>query len=160
MTSGWVFPVSYTHLLADCLNLALQQNATILKAKNDLEASYGVVVQTRAVALPQLVASGQYKYTDPNAIENYPGGTNGGSGFQQPNQNWNAGVQIVQTIYSGGKLMAALRAAKVTKQQALAQYQATLTDTLLAVRLAYYDILLAAEQITVNEASVLSLIHI
>jgi outer membrane protein TolC len=140
--------------LADCLNLALQQNATILKAKNDLEASYGVVVQTRAVALPQLVASGQYKYTDPNAIENYPGGTNGGSGFQQPNQNWNAGVQIVQTIYSGGKLMAALRAAKVTKQQALAQYQATLTDTLLAVRLAYYDILLAAEQITVNEASV------
>jgi outer membrane protein TolC len=50
--------------------------------------------------------------------------------------------------------MAAVRAAKVTKQQALAQYQATLTDTLLSVRLAYYDILLAAEQITVNETSV------
>ena len=134
--------------LADALNVALAQNATILKAKNDLEASHGVVVQTRAVALPSVQATGQYKKTDPGAIENFPG-----SG-RQPDQNWNAGVQIVQSIYQGGKLIAAIKAAKVTKQQALAQYQATLADTLLTVRLAYYDILLAAEQIIVNEASV------
>src|SRR5271154_2120988 len=134
--------------LADSLNIALTQNATILKAKNDLEAQYGVVVQTRAVALPQLTANGQYKDTDPNAIEGFPGAPS------TPNQNWNAGVQITQTIYQGGKLMAAIRAAKVTKEQALAQYQATLADTLLSVRLADYDILLAAEQINVNEASV------
>ena len=142
---GWITrPLS----LADCLNIALQQNATILKAKNDLDAQYGVVVQTRAVVLPQLQATGQYKDTDRNAIENFPGAPN------TPNQNWNAGLQIVQTIYQGGKLMAAVRAAKATKEQALAQYQTTLADTLLIVRLAYYDILLAAEQITVNEASV------
>ncbi len=142
---GWITrPLS----LADCLNIALQQNATILKAKNDLDAQYGVVVQTRAVALPQIQATGQYKDTDPSAIESFPGGGT------QPNQNWTAGVQIIQSIYQGGKLMAAVRSAKVTKEQALAQYQTTLADTLLAVRLAYYDILLAAEQITVNEASV------
>jgi outer membrane protein len=134
--------------MTDALNIALSQNPTILKAKNDLEASYGIVVQTRAVALPTVQATGQYKKTDPSAIENFPG-----SG-KQPSQNWNAGLQIVQSIYQGGKLRAAVQAAKVTKQQALAQYQATLTDTLLSVRLAYYDILLAAEQITVNEASV------
>lgn len=142
---GWLTqPLSQ----AKALNIALAQNPTILKANNDLQAQYGVVVQTRAIALPQLVASGQYKDTDRNAIENFPNAT------PSPNQNWNAGVQLIQTIYSGGKLMAAIRAAKVTKEQALAQYQATLADTLLAVRLAYYDILLAAEQITVNEASV------
>ena len=134
--------------LADALNIALSQNATILKAKNDLESQYGVVVQTRAVALPQLTANGQYKDTDQNAIEGFPGAPS------TPNQNWNAGVQITQTIYQGGKLIAAIRAAKVTKQQALAQYETTLADTLLSVRLAYYDILLAAEQITVNQASV------
>src|SRR5579863_9706406 len=55
--------------LLDALNLALQQNAAILKAKNDLDATYGIVVQTRAVALPQLTASGQYKYTQPSDIE-------------------------------------------------------------------------------------------
>jgi outer membrane protein len=134
--------------LADCLNIALQQNATILKAKNDLDAQYGVVVQTRAVVLPQLQANGQFKDTDRSSMENFPNAPD------TPNQNWNAGLQIVQSIYQGGKLTAAVRAAKATKEQALAQYQATLADTLLAVRLAYYDILLAAEQITVNEASV------
>ena len=46
--------------LADALNTALNQNATILEARNDLEASQGIVVQTRAVALPQLKATGQY----------------------------------------------------------------------------------------------------
>ena len=50
---GWITrPLSLT----DCLNIALSQNATILKAGNDLEASQGVVVQTRAVALPQIQA--------------------------------------------------------------------------------------------------------
>jgi outer membrane protein len=131
-----------------CLNFALNQNATILKAKNDLEASQGVVVQTRAVALPQLTASGQYKYTDPNAIEAFPNSPG------SPNQNWNAGIQLVQSIYEGGKIIAAIKAAGATKKQALAQYQTAVDNTLLNVRLAYYDTLLAAQQITVHEASV------
>src|SRR5882724_926271 len=134
--------------LVQCLNLAFQQNASILKAKNDLEAAHGVVVQTRAVALPHLTATGQYKYTDPKAIETFP------SSPGSPNQNWNAGVQIVQSIYEGGKMIAALKAAGATKQQALAQYQTAVDDALLGVRLAYYDTLLAAQQITVHEASV------
>jgi outer membrane protein len=133
--------------LADTLNTALAQNATILKAKNDLEASHGVVVQTRAVALPQVVASGQYKTTEPQAVENM--GT-----FSQPQQNWNSGLQIVQNIYMGGKLVAAIRAADATKQQAVAVYRTAVADMLLQVRLAYYDVLLAAQQITVREASV------
>lgn len=141
---GWLTqPLS----LEKALNLALAQNPTILKASNDLVAQYGVVVQTRAIALPQLQATGQYKYVDTRAIESVPG-------TAAPNQNWTAGLQIVQSIYQGGKLVAAIRAAKVTKQQAIAQYQSTLADTLLSVRLAYYDILLAAEQITVNQTSV------
>ena len=133
--------------LADSLNIALQQNPTILKAKNDLEAQYGVVVQTRAVALPQLQGTGQYKYIESRALDSIPG-------TATPNQNWTAGLQIIQSIYQGGKLMAAIKAAKVTKQQALAQYNTVIADTLLSVRLAYYDILLAAQQITVNQASV------
>jgi TolC family type I secretion outer membrane protein len=134
--------------LADCLNVALQQNAAILKAQNDLEASHGIVVQTRAVALPQLTASGQYKYTDPSAIESFPNAPT------SPNQNWNAGIQLVQSIYEGGRMTAAFRAADATKQQALAQFQTVVADTLLATRVAYYDVLLAAQQITVHEASV------
>jgi TolC family type I secretion outer membrane protein len=143
---GWITrPLSLT----DCLNIALSQNATILKAKSDLEAQQGVVVQTRAIALPQLQATGKYTDTDQRLLQEPPGFS-----YPQPYQNWNAGVQIVQTIYEGGKMVAALRTASVTKQQALAQYQTVIADTLLGARTAYYDVLLAAQQITVHEASV------
>ncbi len=77
--------------LLGALNLALSQNAAILKGRNDLEASYGIVVQTRAIALPQVTATGQYKQTARSAVESFPV-----PGIAQlPDQNWNAGVQIV-----------------------------------------------------------------
>ena len=133
--------------VADALNTALQKSAAILKAKNDLESTYGLVVQTRAIALPKLTAAGSYTYTEPTAIENF-------ASTHQPNQNWNAGFKIVQSIYEGGRLGAAIRAARLTKEQALLQYQTVVSDTLLATRVAYYDVLLAAQQIVVNEASV------
>jgi outer membrane protein TolC len=132
--------------LADALNVALAQNATLLKAKNDFQAAHGLVVQTRAVALPQVLGSAKYQDEDTALTKGAP--------FTVPHQSWNGGVQIVQNIYTGGKLVAAIKAAKVTDQQALAQYQTAVADTLLTVRLAYYDVLLAAQQITVNEASV------
>jgi outer membrane protein TolC len=139
--------------LADALNTALAQNATILKAKNDLEATHGVVVQTRAVALPQVLATGKYADEEKSLLQSIPL-TPPAVSPPVPHQNWNAGVQIVQSIYTGGKLIAAVKAAKVTDQQSVAQYQTVIADTLLNVRLAYYGVLLAAQQITVNEASV------
>ncbi len=132
--------------LADTLNIALAQNATILKAKNDLEASHGIVVQTRAIALPQLQATGKYTDNEITLIGSAP--------FPVPHQDWNAGIQISQAIYEGGKLRAAIRAARATDQQAVAQYDTVVADTLLNVRLAYYDVLLTAQQIIVHEASV------
>jgi outer membrane protein TolC len=138
-------PLSQT----DCLNIALAQNADILKAKRDLEASAGVVVQTRAVALPQVQATGKYMDEEKTLLQSPPGFS-----YPTPHQNWNSGIQIVQGIYEGGKMIAAIQAASATKKQSIAQYQTQVADTLLAVRLAYYDVLLAMQQITVNEASV------
>jgi outer membrane protein TolC len=137
--------------LMGALNTALQQNAAILKGKNDLEASYGIVVQTRAVALPLVQATGKYADSEITTLQEPP---IPGFSYPQPHQNWNTGVQIVQSIYDGGKLTAAVRAARITKDQALAQYQTVIADALLATRVAYYDVLLAAQQITVHEASV------
>ncbi|HLP78985.1 MAG TPA: TolC family protein [Candidatus Paceibacterota bacterium] len=140
--------------LVDALNITLRQNATISKAKNDLEATYGLVIQTRAITLPKLQTgtsrgASSFGSTDPGLTEKFPG-----SSGAFPHQSWNAGIQIVQSIYEGGRIGSALRAARLTKEQALLQYQTTVADTLLATRTAYYDILLAEQQITVNEASV------
>jgi outer membrane protein len=145
--------------LLQCLNLALQQNATLLKAKSDLQANYGVVVQTRAIALPHVQATGKYSDSEVTAIDRFPSFGPGAPTFTQPHENWNAGVQLVQSIYEGGRLFAAVRAARLTKEQALLQYQTAVDDTLLNTRLAYYDVLLARQEITVHEASVKLLTH-
>ena len=76
-----------------------------------------------------------------------------------PNQNWNSDVRVQQSIYEGGRMTSSFRSAKLTRQQALLNYQALLADTLLAVRVAYDDILAAQDQVAVNEASVKLLTH-
>jgi outer membrane protein TolC len=139
---------------AESVAMALRQNSAILKGQADLRAAYGVVVQLRAIARPRLSAGGGYNAQEPSLIENFPLPAPLSSYIQFPNQNWNADVKVEQSIYQGGRIHSAFRSAKLTRQQALLNYQATLADTLLAVRVAYDDILLAARQIAVNEASV------
>ncbi len=134
--------------LADALNATLQHNRTIIKSQRDLEAAQGISLQTRAIAIPKLQASGSYSATDPAATERFfPGQV-------LVDQNWDASIQVVQSIYEGGRIVSAWRAAKLTKEQAFLQHQTIITDTLLATRVAYYDVLLAAQDIVVRDASV------
>lgn len=142
---GWLTqPLS----LADALNTTLQNNRTIRKSQRDVEAAQGVSLQTRAIAVPKVQASGKYTAADSAATEAFfPGQV-------LVDQNWDASIQVVQSIYEGGKLVSALRAAKLTKEQAFLQHQTIIADTLLATRVAYYDVLLAAQDIVVRDASV------
>lgn len=136
--------------LADALDIALQNNAAILKGKQDIEATQGIIMQTRAVALPKLGVNGNYTAKDPDSLEIFPTPTP----LNLPDQTWSANIQLTQSIYEGGRVGAALRASKLTKEQAIANYDTIVADTLLAVRIAYDDTLLAAEQIAVQEASI------
>src|SRR5215472_13434062 len=60
--------------MVDALNITLQQNSTIKKAQADLEAQQGVVIQTRAIALPTVAATGNATRIDPGLIQtpNFP----------------------------------------------------------------------------------------
>lgn len=136
--------------LAEALDLALQQNGAILRGKSDLEAAYGIVVQTRAIAMPKVQIGGRFQAIAENSID-----TPTGSTFAfGTDKSWTTEIRLVQSIYEGGRINSALRSAKLTREQALLQYQALVADTLLLVRINYYDILLAAQQIVVREASV------
>lgn len=134
--------------LKDAVEVALRQNSDVLKSKADLEAAYGVVVQTRAIQLPRLAATASHTLTDLNAIEQFPGGA-----FRAPDQSWVVRVQLTQSIYEGGRIQSAKRTADLTRDQALLQHQTVLADTVLAVRVNYDNALLAVQQIVVQEAS-------
>jgi outer membrane protein TolC len=142
---------------ADAIGIALRQNSAILKGKSDLRASYGIEVQLRAIALPQLTAGGGYNAQQSSLIETFPPPFN--NYIQFPDQNWSADIKVQQSIYAGGRITSALRSAKLTHAQALLNYQAMLADTLLTVRVAYDDVLVAVQQMAVHEASVQLLAH-
>ena len=153
---GWITqPLS----LVDALNLTLQQNSTIQKARADLESQRGLVIQTRAIALPTVAANGNVTRSDAALIQNFPfspgSGSGGGGGvvFGAPRDTWSTQIKLTQTIYQGGRTLSAFRAARLTKEQAMLDYQTAVADTLLATRVAYYDVLVAEQQIIVNEAS-------
>ncbi len=153
-----VYPVPSASVLGqplsvtDSLNLALERNSTILRGKADLEASHGVVIQTRAIVIPKLRAGGTIRKTDPDAIESFSSAF--GAGPQTSDREWSASVRLVQSIYEGGRMSSALRTAKLTKEQSILNFQTVVADILRDVRIAYDDVLLAEQNIVVQEASV------
>jgi hypothetical protein len=139
------------------LNLALTQNTTVLKARKDIEAAHGIVIQTRAIVIPKVQAKSSYQAVDESSIDKFPFGNGVGPipfTIPYPDQNWSASVQIVQSIYEGGRMQSALRTARLIRDQSMLSYQTVLADTLVQLRVAYYDVLLAVQQIVVQEASV------
>ncbi len=143
--------------LTECLNIALDQNGSVLKSKKDLEATHGVVVQTRAIAMPKVRVSGSYSVSDEGSVERikFPTipGVSGLTGIEPGDQNWSANIRLVQSIYEGGRIRSALRTARLSREQAFCLHQTVVADVALEVRVAFYDVLLAAQQIVVNEAS-------
>jgi len=136
--------------LADAVNLALRQNANILRAQKDLEAAQGVVIQTRAIAIPKVGLAGNYSAAQPSDVDTI---TTPGLDFGN-DQNWATQVKLVQSLYEGGRILSALRVARLTKERSMLDYQTAVADTVVQVEVAYYDVLLALQQITVQEASV------
>lgn len=147
--------------LVDAIDMALAQNSTIRQSSADLEAAHGVVVQTRAVALPRVVVSSDYSATEESAIDRFrPSSASSTNGalftdlFDFADQRWSANVRVIQSVYEGGRITSAFRAAKLIRQQALLNHQTIVSDVIRDVRVGYSDVLLAEQQIAVQEASV------
>jgi outer membrane protein TolC len=95
-----------------------------------------------------------YQVIDEASIERFPLPPPMAGQFDYPDQRWSANVQLIQSIYEGGRLTSAWRTAKLVKEQAFLSHQAVMADTLLEVRVAYADVLLTTNQIKVQKASV------
>lgn len=139
---------------AQAIDLALRQNTAILKGKADQQSAYGTIIQLKSVAYPALTANGSYNREQSTLIENFPLPPPYNNFIHIPHENWITDIRVQQSIYSGGRIRSSLRSARLTQQQALLNYQTVLADTLLSVRVAYDDVLVAQQQIAVNEASV------
>ncbi|MBK9139696.1 MAG: TolC family protein [Verrucomicrobia bacterium] len=145
--------------LADCLNIAFEQNSEVLKSRKDIEAATGLAIQTRAIIIPKVRASGDYSIRQDSNVDTLevpaiPGITGGLPVINPGDQNWSAGIHLVQSLYEGGRMSASWKTARLLKEQALARHHTVLADVATEVRVAYYNVLLAEKEIEVSEASV------
>ena len=139
--------------LDQALEHALTHNVTLLKGRQDLEAAQGLSIQQRAARLPRLATTGAYQQLDEGKIERVQFAAAQPATPFLNNQSWNANLVVTQPLYGGGKYRSMARSSKLTREAALASYQALVANTLLEVRISYSDVLLAVEQISVQEAS-------
>lgn len=137
--------------LQECIDLALKQNPDVLKSQQELRRTHGLIVEARAPAIPQITAEGNYRRIERDSIDAFPGSPGPSKNQEQP---WSASVEVSQLIYAGGRVRAAWRAARLTDQIAVLDFQRTVADTILAVRKAFYQILLNKALVTVREQSV------
>ena len=139
--------------LDQALEFALSHNVTLRKGRQDLEEAQGLAIQQRAARLPRLATTGGYQQLDESRIEKVQFSAAQPATPFLNNQSWNANLVVTQPIYAGGKYNSMARSSRLTREAALASYQALVANTLLEVRTAYSDVLLAVEQIVVQEAS-------
>jgi len=69
-----------TFTLDQAILTALQQNPALLNAEQEIKRTKGVIIQVRAQALPQITASGQFEWIDPNLTGARIFGTTGTTG--------------------------------------------------------------------------------
>ncbi len=152
-------PLPQNLTLQDCLDLALKQNPSILKAQQEIRRARGVIVEARAPGVPQITASGSGEMIDKKAIDAFKFiTTNGASAtstvFGNQQQPWSAQVQASQLLYQGGRVRSGVRAAELSSQIAGLDFQRIVADTILNVRTQFYQILLNQALVEVREQSV------
>jgi outer membrane protein len=127
----------------EALNIAIAQNGEILQARSQVQAEYGVAIQTKAIVFPQATVNGSYQ-ADQNTLAQ--------SG--QNNQLWNSDIQIVQSIYEGGRLRTAVSSSRLIRERAVLVYESTVADVLLEVSNSYDDVIRDAKLVEVQQAAV------
>lgn len=140
--------------LADAINIALTNSPRVLRAAKGVEAAQGVAIQTRAIALPKVGITGNYTAVAPGDVDTIPLPANFPPFTFGTDQNWRSQIRLVQSLYEGGRIMSSLRAAKLTREQSLLEYEVAVADAVLDTQVAYDAVLLSAQHIAVQQASV------
>jgi TolC family type I secretion outer membrane protein len=134
--------------LDDCLRIALEHNFDIRKAKERIEKQYNVKLEARAFFLPSIGFEGNFDTEDKKRLPAFGGETFGSD------KNWTVDIKARQAVYSGGKGTADYRRAKFQEEAAREDLQAVINDVLTSVKELYYDALLAAAEVEVEQQNV------
>jgi outer membrane protein TolC len=130
------------YTLDECLQLALQRNPDILKAKRNIERAQGVIITAKATLYPQVTASGRIEERNDDLFSQGTDPT-----IQRFRDFWTVQLYVTQSIYSGGVNRQQIAIAKLQNEVALVQLRATIDDVLKNVKYAAYGIAVSQAEI-------------
>jgi len=149
---------------------ALERNPDILKAKQEIERSKGLVIEVRAQALPHITPNAELQWRDPSlrggASFSTTGGTGGGIGggtggtgggtlgsFQQSDISYAIRVTGTQLIFNGTTLPA-IRGTFFQRDSAYFGFRNILDQVIATVKTQFYQVVVNKALIGVQEESV------
>ncbi len=138
------FTGSRSLTLAGCVNMALDRNPDILRAKSEIQKTTGLIVEAKSAAIPKITTNGIIQWQDADRLE----------GADIEPYYWDVGIRAREPIYSGGQIISSIQEAKFTEQAALLSLQNTIDQTILNVRQAFNAILLNRSLIIVASQNV------
>ena len=133
--------------LSDCVEIALDSNFEIRRAKERINREQGVVVEARAAFLPRLSLNGNLTRVDQGLLDSFNGTTFG------DDTSWTVQAELSETIFASGRNLATLEGARQRRDAARAEFTAVVNDQLLAVKERFFDLLLAKKRVEVQEQS-------
>jgi outer membrane protein len=133
--------------LSQAIEYALANNLTIQQSRERIREQEGLIVEIRAQTLPNLALASGYTVTDAGLTE--PMGPQA-----MTDRNWRVALEARQLLYAGGGVTAALEAQRLVRESALLELQSVVDGVLFLVRTRFYDVLLARDQISVEEQNV------
>jgi outer membrane protein TolC len=137
--------------LAEVIRFALEHNFAIRQARARIRAQEGVITAVSAAGLPAVSAPGLYQRSNTPTLR-FPTGAGGGLPVFVPiGGYWRFILGFQQTPYAGGGVQAARRGATLTRDAAVDKLRSVVDRTLLDIKTRFYVVLLAREQIKVQD---------
>ena len=152
---------------------ALQRNADIQKARQEIERTKGLYIAMRAEILPKIGMTGQFQDIDPHLQVNHgsievtatatpsptPGVTatpigTSGFNFGGVERSYNVRLEATQVIFAGGRVVSQIRAANFTRDSSYYAFRNAIDFVVSTVKQQFYQVLLNRALIGVQEESV------
>lgn len=137
-------PITKSSLtLEESIDYAVHHNVQVLKAREEIRRTYGVIIETRGEMLPQFSATATWSRREPQTTEFF-GNVNSFDGI----------LKLTQVLYAGGAIRGSTKSAYLNREAAVLGFDRIVADTILAVRGRFYDVLYNEQLVKVREASV------
>lgn len=137
--------------LPEAIRFALEHNFAIRQARERIRSQEGVITTVSAAGLPTVSATGLFQRSDIPILQLPSAGSGGVPAIVPMGKYWRLTLGFRQTLYAGGGVQAAKRGATLTRDAAVHELQAVINQTLLEVKIRYFDVLLTREQVKVQE---------